>query len=74
MVICDSSVLIHLSGIGRLGLLRELYGKLIVPSAVWREVVEEGMGRPGVIEVQEARGEGWIEVRPATQELLEKLK
>jgi hypothetical protein len=48
MVICDSSSLIHLAGIGRLGLLRELYGKLIVPAAVWREVVEEGKGRPGI--------------------------
>ena len=38
MVICDSSSLIHLAGIGRLGLLRELYGKLIVPTAVWREI------------------------------------
>lgn len=70
MVICDSSSLIHLAGIGRLGLLRELYGKLIVPTAVWREVVEEGKGRLGVVEVQEARLAGWIEVRSATQELL----
>jgi len=70
MVICDSSSLIHLAGIGRLGLLRELYGKLIVPTAVWREVVEEGKGRLGVVEVEEARLEGWIEVRPVTQELL----
>jgi predicted nucleic acid-binding protein len=70
MVICDSSSLIHLAGIGRLSLLRELYGKLIVPAAVWREVVEEGRGRPGVVEVQEARLAGWIEVRSVTQELL----
>jgi predicted nucleic acid-binding protein len=70
MVICDSSPLIHLAGIGRLGLLRELYGKLIVPTAVWREIVEEGKGRPGVIEVQEARLAGWIEVRSTTQVLL----
>jgi hypothetical protein len=33
MVICDSSSLIHLAGIGRLGLLRGLYRKLIVPTA-----------------------------------------
>jgi hypothetical protein len=32
MVICDSSSLIHLAGIGRLGLLRELYGKRGVES------------------------------------------
>jgi predicted nucleic acid-binding protein len=51
MVICDSSSLIHLAGIGRLGLLRELYGKLIVPTAVWREVVEEGKLDDGEAEV-----------------------
>jgi predicted nucleic acid-binding protein len=70
MVLCDSSTLIHLAGIGRLGLLRELYGKLIVPKAVWREVVEEGKGRFGVVEVQAARLAGWIEVRAATNEIL----
>ena len=70
MVLCDSSTLIHLAGIGRLELLRELYGKLIVPKAVWREVVEEGKGRLGVVEVQAARLSGWIEVRAATNEAL----
>src|SRR5436309_12879576 len=70
MVLCDSSTLIHLAGIGRLELLRELYGKLIVPKAVWREVVEEGKGRLGVVEVQAARLAGWIEVRAATNEVL----
>lgn len=70
MVICDSSTLIHLSAIGRLTLLRDLYGSLIVPAAVWREVVEEGKGRPGVIEVREARLAGWIAVRSASNEPL----
>jgi len=70
MVVCDSSTLIHLAGIGRLELLRELYGKLVVPKAVWREVVEEGKGRLGVVEVQAARLAGWIEVRAATNEAL----
>ena len=44
----DSSTLIHLSCIGRLALLREFHGKVAIPPAVWREVVEEGKGRPGV--------------------------
>jgi predicted nucleic acid-binding protein len=55
MVICDSSTLIHLSAIGRLHLLKDLYGKLTVPPAVWREVVEQGSGRHGVEEVEAAR-------------------
>ena len=62
LVISDSSTLIHLAAIGRLGLLKEFYGRIIIPSAVWREVVEEGKGRAGAIEVEEARQAGWIEV------------
>lgn len=70
MVICDSSTLIHLSAIGRLDLLREFFGRLTVPTAVWREVVEQGSGRPGVAEVETAFREGWIEVKsPANQAL-----
>ncbi len=42
MVICDSSARIHLSAIGRLDLLKVLYGKVAVPTAVWRVVVEQG--------------------------------
>ena len=47
MVICDSSSLIHLSAIGRLGLLKDFYGTLAIPHAVWQEVVQQGLGRPG---------------------------
>jgi len=65
MVICDSSTLIHLSAIGRLHLLRDLYHRLTVPPAVWREVVEQGSGRPEIVEIEAARREGWIDVQPA---------
>lgn len=62
MVVCDSSTLIHLSAIGHLPLLRVFYGTLTVPAAVWREVVEQGMGRPGVRDVVTAHQEGWLEI------------
>jgi predicted nucleic acid-binding protein/dienelactone hydrolase len=75
MVVCDSSTLIHLSAIGRLHLLKDLYGTLTIPAAVWREVVEEGSGRSGVAEVAVARRDGWIEILSATNEpLLRSLK
>ncbi|MCL0078512.1 DUF3368 domain-containing protein [Dehalococcoidia bacterium] len=61
-VISDSSTLIHLAGIGRLELLKEFYEKILITPAVWREVVEEGKGRPGAEEVKEAQRAGWIEV------------
>lgn len=71
LVVSDSSTLIHLAAIGRLTLLKEFYGHITVPPAVWREVVEEGEGRAGSVEVDQARQAGWIEVvSPADTALL----
>jgi predicted nucleic acid-binding protein len=75
MVICDSSSLIHLSAIGRLGLLKDFYGILTIPQAVWQEVVQQGLGRRGVQEVEAALQEGWMEVRAVSSNpLLRSLK
>lgn len=57
-VVSNSSPLINLARIGRLTLLRELFGVLIVPDAVWQEVVVEGAGQPGADEVRSAE---WIQ-------------
>ena len=71
LVVSDSSTLIHLAAIGRLALLKEFYGHIAVPPAVWREVVEEGQARTGGAEVEQARQAGWIEVvAPADTALL----
>jgi len=61
-VVSDTSPLIHLAAIGRLSLLREYYHSIIIPTAVWREVVEQGGDREGAKEIQTARAEGWITV------------
>jgi hypothetical protein len=46
-VISNSSVLIALSGIGCLEHLQHRFPEgVIIPDAVWREVVETGHGRP----------------------------
>lgn len=60
-MICNSSILIALSAIGQLDLLRKRCKgtKLVIPTAVWKEVVEEGKGRSGVQEVATAN---WIKV------------
>ncbi|MEB3760630.1 MAG: hypothetical protein GSR81_07285 [Desulfurococcales archaeon] len=42
IVVSDSSPLIHLSQIGRLNLLKEFFGELLIPPAVYREVVIGG--------------------------------
>jgi predicted nucleic acid-binding protein len=53
-VVSDASALIDLARIGELDLLRRLYGELLIPEAVWREVVIEGAGQPGAEEVRAA--------------------
>ena len=58
-VVSDSGPLIALAKVGKLCVLRELFGKVIIPRAVWMEVVERGKGKPGSEEVSSA---GWIEV------------
>ena len=71
--ISDSSTLIHLAGIGRLELLKDFYGKILITPAVWKEVVEEGKGRPGASEVKEANSSGWIEVIAPSNESVVRL-
>ncbi|WP_297495138.1 DUF3368 domain-containing protein [Thermococcus sp.] len=58
-VVSNSGPLIALAKVGKLYVLRELFGKIIIPRAVWIEVVEKGRGKPGSDEVASAE---WIEV------------
>ena len=75
MVIVDSSTLIHLSAIGRFPLLTDLFGRLTVTPAVWREVVEQGKDRTRIAALEAAREHGALEVRePANQPLVRSLR
>ena len=58
-VVSDSSPLIYLSQIRRLYLLREFFKEILIPQAVYYEVVVEGVGRPGSREVKES---SWLRV------------
>jgi len=59
--VANSSVLIALSTIGQLGVLSRRFSEgVLVPQAVWREVVETGKGQPGSAELVSA---AWIIVR-----------
>ncbi|PXF61379.1 MAG: DUF3368 domain-containing protein [Candidatus Methanogaster sp.] len=71
--ISDSSTLIHLAGIGRLKLLKEFYGKILITPAVWDEVVVAGQSRAGADEVNGASNAGWIEVITPTNESVVRL-
>jgi hypothetical protein len=54
MIVSDSSPLISLARIGELDLLHRLYGELLIPQAVWHDVVVKGAGQPGFEEVKSA--------------------
>ena len=59
-VVSDSTVLIGLAKIGKLELLKQIFGEILIPNAVFVEVVEKGRGRPGGKEVENAK---WIRKR-----------
>jgi len=58
IVITDSSCLIALGKIRQLEILAKLFGQILIPTAVFGEVVEKGRGRAGSQEVRQAT---WIE-------------
>lgn len=60
-IVCNAGPLIALSMVGQLGLLASLYQHVIVPEAVFREVLSGGTEGIGVEEIQEA---SWLERFP----------
>lgn len=65
-------MLISLSSIGKLNLLRDIFKKeqIVVPRAVWEEVVEEGGKRKGTQQVKSSK---WIHVEDVEDRTLVKL-
>ncbi len=57
MIISNTSPLINLASIRMLHILEKLYGEIIIPFAVWDEIVIKGKGQPGSEEVKNAN---WI--------------
>ncbi len=70
VIIADSSPLIALAIIGQLNLLRELYGQVFAPPAVWEEVTVTGRGLPGSHEVSQLT---WLEIKAPETEWLQAL-
>ena len=66
-IVSDSSPIINLARIGELNLLRQLYEELVIPEAVWQEVVVEEVRQPGADEVKAAT---WIKTRSVTNRQL----
>jgi predicted nucleic acid-binding protein len=59
MVVVNATPIIALALIGKLDLLRRLYGQVAIPPAVWAEVIQGGARGIGVTEIQTAE---WIRV------------
>lgn len=61
-VVSNAGPLIHLSWIGQLDLLPQLYDDFIVPARVREEVLQADDDVPGVSELRAAFATGWIHV------------
>ncbi len=57
IAVSNSSPLLNLAVIGKLDLLRHVFGAVTIPEAVWRELVLDGAGQPGAAEIEKA---SWI--------------
>lgn len=62
-VISNTSPITNLAGIGQLDFLRQLYGTVTIPQAVYKEMVGLSRTVPGTLEVQTLR---WITAQPVT--------
>ena len=58
MIVSDAGPLIIFARIGRLSLLREVTGPLLIPDAVYNEIVTDKGGMPGATEIHQAT---WIQ-------------
>lgn len=67
IVVCDSSPIINLAIIGELHLIPAIFKKVVIPTAVYNEIVITGSGLPGSSEIQNA---DWIEVKSYTDNVL----
>ncbi|MBW8878374.1 MAG: DUF3368 domain-containing protein [Acidobacteria bacterium] len=61
LVVCNTSPLLYLHQVGRLDLLRDLYGRVQIPTAV-RTELEAGAERG--VSVPDVKGTEWLDVRP----------
>ena len=66
LAISNSTALIPFGIVTFLTWLPSLYDKLVIPEKVYSEVVIEGRGMPGAVEVEKAVKQGQIEVQMVT--------
>lgn len=68
IVVSNTSPIINLAAIGHLHLLKDLYKEILVPDAVYEEIVAKGTGQPGAKEVEMS---SWIHRKLLKNQALE---
>src|SRR4030066_1296138 len=65
MIVSNSTVLIYLAKIGKINLLKELFGEILIPAEVIDEVGIRGKEHqhPDAFIVESAVEEGWIHIK-----------
>lgn len=63
IVVADSGPLIHLAAVTQFFLLNRFFQDLLIPPQVVEEVVIQGTGRAGSMELRQALQDQWITVR-----------
>jgi hypothetical protein len=63
-IVSNTSPLIWLSKIGKITLLKKLFGEVIIPEEVYREAVEKGLqeGFSDALAIKECIEQGWIKI------------
>lgn len=67
IVVSNTSPIINLAIIGKLELLKNVFGKIIIPQAVYDEINAGGVDGSGILEVQSSK---WIKVQSVKNENL----
>ncbi|MEH1778566.1 MAG: DUF3368 domain-containing protein [Nostoc sp.] len=67
IVVSNTSPISNLAAIGQLALLQQLYGQVIIPSAVYQEILDSGATDPGTLAIKALN---WIQTIPVTNLVL----
>ncbi len=67
IVVSNTSPISNLAAIGQLELLQQLYGNIIIPPAVYQELINSGDTDPATLAVQTL---DWIQTQPISDRVL----
>jgi predicted nucleic acid-binding protein len=69
-VVSDSTALIWLSKVGKIDLLKTLYGEVYIPEEVYQEVVVRGLGEgfSDALVIKDSVDKGWVIVKKLDEE------